>query len=47
MIIQSGIKEMVYRDRFYKDEEGLNMLTKSGVTVEHYARKPYAGQDIA
>jgi dCMP deaminase len=43
MIIQSGIKEVVYRDRFYKDEEGLNMLTNSGVTVEHYARKPYAG----
>jgi dCMP deaminase len=43
MIIQSGIKEVVYRDRFNKDEEGLAMLERAGVAVEHYARKPYVG----
>jgi deoxycytidylate deaminase len=43
MIIQSGIKEVVYRDRFNKDEEGLAMLERAGVIVEHYARKPYVG----
>jgi len=43
MIIQSGIKEVVYRDSFEKDKEGLRMLEKAGIIIEHYARKPYVG----
>jgi dCMP deaminase len=43
LIIQSGIKEVIYRDSFEKDEEGLKMLERAGIDVVHYARKPYVG----
>lgn len=34
LIIQSGIKEVVYA-RSYRDESGINLLRKAGVTVTH------------
>jgi len=35
LIIQAGIKEVIYRDEF-RDDEGLNLLKQSGILVRKY-----------
>ena len=35
LIVQSGIARVVYKD-FYRNEDGINLLKKANIKVEHY-----------